>query len=743
MSRRAAHTTAWFLLGSAMAVVGYLLVNTTFMLYDDEGYILQSIRAFLAGQPLYDVVFTQYGPWPFLYHEVVTSVLQTPLTHMLGRELTVAHWVGCSLITGAIALRLSGRHATALVAAAATFGLLWQMTSEPTHPGSLLSVLVAIIAWLAVRLPVTRRPAAAGAAIGALCALACLTKINVGALAVAGLGAAGLRLTKWPVRWNRWADSVAAAGFLLIPWLLMGKKLGESWPLAFAANFTLSAATLLWIVPGQPGSRVLPMRMWAGAAAGFAIATGAVVAATLAQGSTWRALVEGILIAPLRHPAHFTVVFKWTFTACGTAVVALFIAAWSGRETRQQGAPSLPVQRLIVLARLGGLIVFVLNARAWLTIQGVGNLITVCLPLTPLFLVPLSPRIRLDPMRSAEHWMAGFAILPQVLHAFPVAGSQMGWGTFLFVGLLASGLDDALKRAPALFPSTRNWIPRIGWSALLAAIVVQAGLLVGAGWIRYRDSRPLDLPGAEDVRIEGRTRSVLRIMTLNSAIHADVLFERPGMFSFNVWSGVPTPTFRNATHWFWLLGDNDQHAIIDRLSQAKRSAIITNDGLERFLGTINVPMDCPLQSYIERHYAELLHFDSFHFLVPRGQLAVPFGQATPLARTAGANSGTPAMLIEANVLIDGRPDRAFIRRLSAPWESLKLFAGATTSAELVPIDRAGRVIGDPVRLPAATDLHGLYRLRLSSEAFTVPARPEDIGLVVADPRGRELAEALF
>ncbi|MCC5021498.1 MAG: hypothetical protein J6386_01170 [Candidatus Synoicihabitans palmerolidicus] len=61
---------------------------------------------------------------------------------------------------------------------------------------------------------------------------------------------------------------------------------------------------------------------------------------------------------------------------------------------------------------------------------------------------------------------------------------------------------------------------------------------------------PLQLPGAENIRRDDRSRLIARTLSLHAGLHADVLFSRPGMFSMNLWTGVPTPSSRNATHWF-------------------------------------------------------------------------------------------------------------------------------------------------------------------------------------------------
>ena len=64
MTRRFWQLSLGLVLGVALLATAYLLINTTFMFYDDEGYLLLTYKNFIAGARLYDDIFTQYGPWP-------------------------------------------------------------------------------------------------------------------------------------------------------------------------------------------------------------------------------------------------------------------------------------------------------------------------------------------------------------------------------------------------------------------------------------------------------------------------------------------------------------------------------------------------------------------------------------------------------------------------------------------------------------------------------------------------------
>ena len=79
------------LLAALLALAGWLLMCTTFMIHDDEGYVLLGLRNFSAHGRLYDEVFTQYGPAPFFYYDAVHRLLDLPINNLLGRVMALLH----------------------------------------------------------------------------------------------------------------------------------------------------------------------------------------------------------------------------------------------------------------------------------------------------------------------------------------------------------------------------------------------------------------------------------------------------------------------------------------------------------------------------------------------------------------------------------------------------------------------------------------------------------------------------
>jgi hypothetical protein len=718
-----------------LLITATLIINTSFMLYDDEGYVLLSYREFIAGKRLYDDIFTQYGPFPYVYHGIVSLALPSPLTHMQGRGLTAFHWVGSALLAGGLVFRLTRSTLSGLLGCLVTFGLLWQMNSEPAHPGSLICLILASYAYVSVTAFQAQHWRLLAIATGTTASLLVLTKINVGALFIAGATAAALLVTDWPVRWRRPACLLAGLGLLAVPWGLMGTRLNEPWVLILAIQFSIAVVGLLWITPTHRAEwvRPVPPRCWWAALAALVGGGIIICGVVLLRGTSPEALLRTVLLDPLRHPAHLMIPLRWPALVWPVTLACAAVVALAGLELRRHGELSRPTRLAVIALRLIALAVFILNTRDLLTTPGVGAFTRYVLPLLPVFLIPL----RKDGGRQPLLWAALLA-LPQILHIYPVAGSQMGWGTFLFVPLLVVGLHDIWANPDLPFPRLRRWAPRL----LLVVGLVQVALLFQTGWERYTTSKPLGLPGAEGIRTESHSRLILRLMTLNASVHADVLFSRPGMFSYNIWSGVPTPTTKNATHWFWLLDDSEQAKIVARLQSTPRSAVITSRPLDDFLASIGISTAGPLQSHIEGAYKSLFDRNGFHFYVPQDSRAAPFGLTDFYLPPTSAAPGTPLML-QFLTAINGRPATAQLKEISHPWAIRLTYNTPRSRVTLEPINSQGDAFGPPIELSAAGDLHGLFRVRIYTPAAPPPEQLRHVVLELLDADGAVLSEALF
>ena len=719
-------------LAALLGLTGWWLINTTFMPYDDEGYVLLGYANFSAQGGLYDQIFTQYGPAPFLYYDFLHRISGWPIAHELGRIVTLFHWVASALLTGLIAWRLSGRYWTAWFTAAASFGYLWQMTSEPGHPGSFIAFVTALGVAGAVEALLRQRPDVAAALLGLAGATLILTKINVGLLWCVSAGAFLLLMTGGAVSRRRGAG-LALLGLGLMPFVLMRPLLGETWVLTLAVMFAGASAALIGLLAGA-GPPLFRGRDWTPGVVAFTVAGLAGVAATLAHGTSLAGLIDGVLLQPLRHPVNFQIGFSWSPALAWPLLAAALTLAglWRWRPALRpllaDGVAGL---------RLAAFGIFLYQLETWLTIRGVGQLIGFALPLAPLFLLPLQSESFSLPRYQALGLVALMA-MGQLLHAYPVAGSQMGWGTFLFVPLYAVGLSDAVEHLTRRLRWTRG--AAVVATIAVTATGVQLYWLLDSGWNRWRTSLPLDLPAAEAIRPPENIRYALRILTTNAQLHADLLYSRPGMFSFNLWSGVSTPTLRNATHWFWLLNATEQQGIIDHLKTTPRSAIITYPGLDTFLiDKLQMRIAGPLVDHIHSHYRPLFSLSGYEFLVPLDSPAQPFLIAENFTRRTEAGPGETS-LITVNVVARAIIDRVVVRHVSDIRHDIRELNPTNCQVSAEPINALGQALGPAEPMAWPLRLAGLYRLRLYHHAPDFPAAP-GYQLIFLDAAGQARLEA--
>ncbi len=96
--------------------------------------------------------------------------------------------------------------------------------------------------------------------------------------------------------------------------------------------------------------------------------------------------------------------------------------------------------------------------------------------------------------------------------------------------------------------------------------------------ISYRRHAPESFSGAR-LHLSPWQSSGLATLNANARWHGDMLFSLPGMFSFNLWSGLPTPTQANITQWWVLLNERQQAAIAAQLAAAARPVVIVQRNL--------------------------------------------------------------------------------------------------------------------------------------------------------------------
>ena len=129
--------------------------------------------------------------------------------------------------------------------------------------------------------------------------------------------------------------------------------------------------------------------------------------------------------------------------------------------------------------------------------------------------------------------------------------------------------------------------------------------------------------GAEALRLEPALATELRVLSVNATAHCDLLFSLPGMFSFNLWTSLPSPTAANVTHWFNLLSPAQQSAVIAQLAAHPRAGLIVERDVLGLITGAGIPVGGPLRDYLYAAFAPAFAAGSHEFWVRRDRSVAP------------------------------------------------------------------------------------------------------------------------
>lgn len=353
MSRRSAvNTLGHVALALPLALVGFFALFTTFRDWDDEGYFALSLRAFVDGKPLYDDVYTQYGPF---YYEVVGGLgaaFGIPFTTDWARYLTLGAWTGAALLVGAVVTMLSGRLVLGLSAQMVAFATCGVLVNTPLHPTGLILLMLGVAAAGVVALDSGRdRLAAVG--IGVATAAIVLTKPNVGGFLVIGLTAScAIALARTDTRRTVTAVAVTV-GAAAIPVVLMWDRVALYSTRAFLATLVASlvAIGVHAALTGPHGARVDVLSLVRLGSASAGVTAGCVLAIVLVHGTSLEGLLRGLVLEPLALSDAYYVPIEVPF---GSAALALalsvvgILAPLVGRRFESRAVVALVAIALIV-----------------------------------------------------------------------------------------------------------------------------------------------------------------------------------------------------------------------------------------------------------------------------------------------------------------------------------------------------------------------------------------------------------
>lgn len=565
--------------------VGYYLLGIYFFGYDDEGYMLLSLKHYIAGGHLYSQVFTEYGPVFFWVESSLFHLFHQSVTHDAGRHITLLLWFLASLAAAWFLYRICRSVVTASATGLVIMLLASSMYEEPNHPEH-LALFVLMLACCAS----TFESPTGLFILGALSSALFFIKVNIGVFCfIALLATVCCVLRSGPIR------KIGALAFLLYffvgPFALMHRDL-HTWAFGFSLCAVLCGgltfATAFYISPRFGSIRSIPAFAILGAAA-FSVF---VLIGTMLQGISLHSLFDGILLTPLHHPQlyQFPLRVDLLITLCVALAVGSVIVLYSRRRAKRQDLHWINLVRCFA-----GLCIVVVCVFA-----GFRAVVPTMLCL-PLGLLPDDE----DGWNTSAYVSRLFVALlaaTELLESYPVAGNQVLVSTAPLVLWSFISIHDGGRELARRFPRWNRApgrLPEVGTLVGMALILcLEAKTLKGSLW-RMRFFTPAStLRGSQSLHLAPATEKMYVTLTNSIRRNCDMLYTLPGMGSLNLWSGAKAPDGMNLTAWVRFFRTDQQQKILRILKQDPSSCVVWNPRIETKWNSLSFNASSPLASYI-------------------------------------------------------------------------------------------------------------------------------------------------
>lgn len=598
IARSASSMTTMILLFAAVTVwafvTGYYRMFTYFGTWDDEGYLMMTVKQFLAGDVLYKEIWTLYGPAYYIYKWIVHGLLALPNTHDCTRLITLTMWVLMSLLGGLLVYRLTNSALGAAAAYVLSFlGSLPTLAFIPAHPQELCGVLIIAGLLLLTGDNQKRSFNLLVILIGALLASVLLTKINIGVFFGLALAITFTAFTA-ASRLQRLALIGLSAAAMLLPFALLRKQFAAHWfELSAVAGAVLIAVLL--VVLSENNRVVFSPKHHALATLSFAAAAALMFFLAMPADTAPGVLLDGLIVTPLRFSGYpsFEGAFHraaaiWAAIAIGAAAALLF---YGKRQPRAAEITVLLLKTMFgltasVILPIGcynTIIVFVekasgLSLNTWFYENpSSGHLIILnfATPFLWLLLIKQSPEQKFAAHRVVRTALALTAVL-QTLQIYPIPlTNNLMRATFLIVIAGVVCLCDAFADFKRLFPRSLEWRPfYLALTTIAAATMIFFGTYeTYAAKKFYNRQFALGLGGSSQMRLSEAEAAGYRFLIENAKINCDSFVTMPGMFSFNFWADKPTPTAINVTGWMRFISDSEQNQIVEQLKTSSDSTL--------------------------------------------------------------------------------------------------------------------------------------------------------------------------
>ncbi len=618
-------------LAIAATVAAYFYLFTQFAEYDDEGTVLVTLKAFVAGEALYKDVYTPFGPFYYELFGGLFSLSGHAVTTDASRSIVMVIWVGASLLFGLAVQRLTERVALGVTAMLVAFSVLFVLSQEPMHAQVLAVGLLSVFTALVVRTD-SRRIWMLGGICGALLAALVLTKINLGIYAVAAVFFAAA-LSVEPLYRRRWVRWPVVVAFLVLPFVVTRPDLSN----VLVRNLALlellaaiSVAVATWSLrqdPTRDGEQERTTRWLLGAAAGFGLAFATILGVIFITGSGPADVYDGVVTQALRIRTVNAIQIGITNASIDWAIAAI-AAAGLVSWLRSRGGPSSRLWSGVLRAAAGLAIWFSITETTPLSLgPAPGNPDALAMVLAWVAVIP--------PAGAAESTQKRFirALLPtlavaEVLQTYPVAGSQMRIAAVMFVAVGGICLGDALVELRAWSAARgKASLERLGVVASVAIVALGAKFALDgvvqptiSNAILYNEQEALPFPGATSLRLPApETDTAARVVELLHQYRCTDFIGYPNMDSLYLWSQIDPPRPSAPSAWMLALDESEQRRILRQMRASPRPCAFRNEPIaEGWLGNKSRP-ETPLVRYIFNDFDVVETAGSFLFMLPKGR----------------------------------------------------------------------------------------------------------------------------
>ena len=263
------------------------------------------------------------------------------------------------------------------------------------------------------------------------------------------------------------------------------------------------------------------------------------------------------------------IAWLWS-THSSTRAAAEAAAAWSGVLRTLAG--------IAILLSLGDQTIFSIAPAAAFSLA---------MPLAWVAALP-SRRESTTPLVRLRRLMLPALAVSEALVAYPVAGTQTGFGSILFVPCAAVCLADGWADLAAWRVTRPRNVGGFGVEPIL--VTLAAVLAVGCVWqyviqslptdqAAFASGRALTIPGATRLRLDaGQAQAIETIVAAVHSNHCRALIGYPGLYSFDTWTGVPNVSPQTGEQPYWsLLSYEQQYAVFHRAMHTPGLCAIEDD----------------------------------------------------------------------------------------------------------------------------------------------------------------------